>query len=101
MATHYFYRISPATTLLKVTDEFGPINTWEAVENPEKLVVTSGIVETTPQGQTLHSGPPTNTPIVTLSGAGWNSAPGATGAGTCHLCQQTTGPQTWRLERTE
>src|SRR5687768_6406481 len=76
MATSYFYRLSPANTLLRVVDEFGPINTWEAVEHAEKLVVTPGIVSTTADGHILHSGPVDNAPIVTLFGASWNSVDG-------------------------
>jgi hypothetical protein len=99
MATNYYYRLSPATTLLRVTDGF-LLNSWEAVENEEKLVVTAGIVSTTNEGQILHSGSG-STSIVTLSGASWSSAPGDTGDGSCDSCQQTTVPQTWVLEKVD
>lgn len=98
MPTNYHFRLTPAGTLLNVKDEFGPFNTWDAIEHAEKLVVTSGGVDTSQSDRMIcHSGPLQNVPVVTLRGASFDSKEGDEGDATCDLCQQTPGPQRWRL----
>lgn len=102
MPTNYHFRLTPAQTLLHVKDEIGPFNTWEAIEHEEKLVVTSGAVDTSQSDRMIcNSGPSENLPVVTLLTASFDSREGDEGDATCDLCQQTTGPQRWHLEHVD
>jgi len=97
MADEYIYELSDGITL-KISDNVGPINEWEAMEGREKLIVGKGLVEAKDAGIVCTSAPLANPiPVVTLYGASWESEEGDTGDAKVHAGRGTSSNQTWRL----
>jgi hypothetical protein len=93
MSTTYTFDLTDdagAKTLkLKLTRNFILPNEWvDADPGDNCLIVAGGNVDDSVANQVIcHSGPPTNTPMMTLKGFHWDKKPGATGDGVCDGCE--------------
>ena len=99
MTTRYFFRLLEDQFGIIVTDELGPINTWQTSEEATCLLVEAGIVDAQSDRMICHSGPPAKSPVVELIGATWDSEPGkATGRARILVGDKCASEQEWRLE---
>lgn len=97
MSTKITFAVSPCGASLVLEHDALPPDTWNDAALSPKLVISSGVVDSSDSSKLVCQSVPDNVPVVTLVGASWNSQVGDTGNGTCDLCKNTPDPQSWSV----
>ena len=98
MSTTYRFSVQPCGADLQLEHNLLMPNTWTDKAGSGNLVVGSGNVDASQAGRLIcHSGPPDNSPVLTLLGASWDSKVGDRGNATCDMCNGTPDAQSWTV----